>query len=101
MRESNTARWPGRGSMRSRRNVVTEIGHRRRIKRRQPNGVHTQTNQVIEAASNAFEIADAVAVAVLERARVDLVDDSGFPPEGLGHGDPFFLSSSGRPSMIN
>jgi hypothetical protein len=35
---------------------------------------------MVQPALDAGEIADAVAVRILERTRVDLVDDAAFPP---------------------
>src|ERR1700724_535913 len=62
------------------RDVVTEIGHWRRIDRRYPNGVDAQPDEMIEAIDDAFQVADAIAVAVLEGARIDLIDDPRLPP---------------------
>ena len=60
--------------------VVAEIGHRRGIDRRDPDRVDAEPDQMVEAAANAAQVADAVAVAVLERARIDLIDDARLPP---------------------
>ena len=60
--------------------VVAEVRHRRRINRRKPNGVHAQPLQIVEPASDAGEIADAIAVAVHKRTWIDLIDDTAFPP---------------------
>src|SRR6476469_2181526 len=65
--------------------VVAEVRHRRRIDRGDPERVDLQPLQIVEAAANPFEIADAVAVTVLERARIDLIDDAALPPNGFGH----------------
>ena len=46
----------------------------------QPDAVDTQPHEVIELAGDAAEVADAVAVRVAERARVDLVQDAVAPP---------------------
>ena len=46
----------------------------------EPDDVDAEVLEVIEAAGDAVEVADAVAVRVLEGARVDLVDDCFFPP---------------------
>ena len=62
------------------RYVVAEIGHRRGVHWRNPDRVDSQLHQVVEAACDAVQIADAVAVAVLERPWVDLVDDAALPP---------------------
>ena len=50
---------------------------------REPDDVDAELLKVIEVLSDAFEVADTVAVRVLEGARVDLVDDGFFPPFGL------------------
>jgi len=61
--------------------VVAEVLHRRRKNRREPERVDAQPAQVIQARENPRQIADAVAVAVHERARIDLVHDAALPPE--------------------
>ena len=50
------------------------------IHRREPDHVDAQLLQVIKAAGDTLDIAYAVAVAVHEAARINLVDDSLFPP---------------------
>ena len=60
--------------------VVAEVGHRRGIDRRNPDRVDAEALQITEPAPDAAEIADAIAVRVLERARIDLVDDAALPP---------------------
>jgi hypothetical protein len=60
--------------------VVAEVGHGRDEDGREPYSVDAQRNQVIEALPDAGEVADAVAVCVLERPRVDLIDDAALPP---------------------
>ena len=75
-------------------NVVPEIGHRRRVDRRKPEGVDAEPLEVIEPAEDAAEVADAVAVAVHEGPRVDLVDDPLLPPlVFLDHDTPLLLFS--------
>ena len=70
-------------------NVVAEVGHRRRIDRRQPDGIDAEPLQVVEPRKNSRQVANAVAVRVLERARIDLIDDSLLPPFMLlTHGTP-------------
>src|SRR5205823_7551306 len=61
-------------------NVVTEIRHRRTENRRDPNGADPEVHEVVEAPRNPAEIADAIAVAVLKRARIDLIDRRRVPP---------------------
>ena len=60
--------------------VVAEVGHRRAEDRRQPDRVDAEIDEVVEAVDDPGQVADAVAVRVLERARIDLVDDAGLPP---------------------
>ena len=60
--------------------VIAEIGHRRGEDRRDPHGVDPKRDEVVEARLDAAKVADAVAVAVRERARVDLVDHARLPP---------------------
>ena len=65
------------------RDVVAEVGERRGVEGRDPEGVDPEPNEVIEALDDAEKVADAVAVRVLKGPRVDLVDDRVLPP---GHG---------------
>ena len=67
------------------RNVVAEVGHRRAVERREPDPVDAERSwravvQVIEARGDAGEVADPVAIRVLERAGIDLVEDALAPP---------------------
>src|SRR4051812_35592492 len=55
---------------------------------------------MVEAPPDALEVADAVAVRVLERARIDLVDDAALPPGVLRHHAAPMLreaAAAGRP----
>src|SRR5262245_51857157 len=61
--------------------VVAEISHWRRVDRRDPDGVDAEPGQVIEPRGNAFQVADTVVVSVLKRARIDLIDNTVFPPD--------------------
>jgi hypothetical protein len=65
--------------------VVAEVGERRRVDRREPGGVGAELDEVVQARLDPGQVADPVAVGVLERARVDLVDDRVAPP---GRGRP-------------
>ncbi len=65
--------------------VVAVVGHRRPVDRAQPDDVDTEPLEVVEARDDAAEVAHAVAVAVGEAARVDLVDDGRLPPVTCGH----------------
>ncbi len=46
--------------------VVAEVGHRRRVERRDPDGVDTEGGKVVDAGEDAGEVADAVGVGVLK-----------------------------------
>ncbi len=65
-------------------NVVTEIYLGRGIDGRQPDGVDAQALEVIEPLGDSVEVADTVAVRVLEAAGIDLVNDRMFPPGFTG-----------------
>ena len=62
--------------------VVAVVGVWRAIDRREPHDVDPQPLEAIEPVQNAAEIADAVAVGVLEAPRLDMVDEGGLPPVG-------------------
>ena len=70
--------------------VVAVVGHRRHHDRVQPDRVDAEAAQIVEVGSDAVEVADAVAVAVAERARIDLVEHGVGPPRraGVGHVHP-------------
>ena len=59
--------------------VVAEVGQRRWVERRDPERVDAQPRQVVEPRGDAREVPDAVVVRILERAGIDLVDDSVAP----------------------
>jgi len=65
--------------------VIAEVGHGRGIDRRDPDRIDAEPAEIIETPPDAFEVADAVAIAVLKRARIDLIDDAALPPQRLGH----------------
>ena len=60
--------------------VVAEIGHRRGEDRRQPDRVDAERFHIRQPPQDAGEIADAVAIGVLKRARIDLIEDAVAPP---------------------
>ena len=62
-------------------NIVPEIGHRRRKDRGDPDGVDAKLFQVIEPADDAFQVADPIAVAILKRSWIDLINNSFLPPQ--------------------
>jgi hypothetical protein len=63
--------------------VVAAVGEGRRVERREPDRVDAQLDEVRDAAGDAQQVADAVAVRVGEAARVDLVDGGLAPPVGV------------------
>ena len=60
--------------------VVAGICHRRAVDGRQPDGIYAQRLYMIEMAADAFQIAQTIAIAVGERARINLVDAGTLPP---------------------
>src|SRR4051812_42019485 len=60
--------------------VVTEVCHRRRKDRRQPDGIDTQLRQIWQSMYNSPQVAYAVVIAILEGSRIDLINDPGLPP---------------------
>jgi hypothetical protein len=68
-------------------NVVAEVRHGGGEDRREPDRVDGEFRKIGQAPANAFEIADAVAVRVVKRARVNLIDDAALPP--VGHGGAY------------
>ena len=66
------------------RYVVAEILHRRFRNRGDPDRVCAEFGDVGQVLDNALQIADAIAVAVLKAARVDLIDHRPAPPVGIG-----------------
>ena len=79
-------------------NVVSVVGVRRIVVRRQPDHVDAQLLQIVQARRDALQVADPIAVRVLKRARIDLVDDRFFPPLGLVPVDP--MRRGGRGSGL-
>ena len=60
--------------------IVAKVVHRRRVDRRKPDGADVEALEIVQPLADAGQVADAVAVAVLIRARVNLVNDVGLPP---------------------
>jgi hypothetical protein len=76
--------------------VIAEIEHRRSEERRQPDTVDAETGNVVEPLQHARKVADAVAIAVLEAARVDLVQGGAAPPLNLLHDRPLLGNARTR-----
>ena len=58
--------------------------------------VDAELDEVIQALADARQVADAVAVAVLERARIDLVDYAALPPGEFLHPTNVLRSEMGE-----
>ena len=63
--------------------VIAEIRHRRGKEGRQPDRVDAERGDMVEVAGDARQVADPVAIAVGEAARVDLIDHGASPPGPL------------------
>ena len=63
--------------------VVAVVAQRRRVERQQPDRRDAEVVDVVEPRDQPAEVADAVAVRVLERADVHLVDQGVLVPVGL------------------
>ena len=66
------------------RDVVPVVAQRRRVERQQPEAGDAEILQIGQLLREAGEVADAVAVAVVEGADVGLVDDRVLVPERIG-----------------
>ena len=60
--------------------IVAHVFLRALEDRGEPEGVDAEPGDVVEAAQDTRQVADAVAIAVLERARIDLIDNPAAPP---------------------
>src|SRR5262249_24632073 len=69
------------------------IPHRRSEERRDPDAINAEACYVIQLLGDSREVADAIAVAVTETARIDLVDDGTLPPS-VRHDPPPARSSA-------
>ena len=71
--------------------VVAEIGHRRGKDRRQPDRVDAERLQIGQPLDDAGDVADAVGIGILKRARIDLIENA-VPPPGYCRPDPSWQS---------
>src|SRR5262249_4303846 len=70
------------------RDVITEVCHWGRENRRQPNRIDAELDQIRQTLRDSSQVTNAVAVGVLKRPRIDLIDDAGLPPKCALHGAP-------------
>ena len=68
--------------------VVAEVGHGGLEERRDPDCVHAQRGDVVQALDDARQVAHAITVGIEVAARVDLVDDGSAPPWIVRHRQP-------------
>src|SRR5690606_32087749 len=81
--------------------VVAEVGHGGGKDRRKPHGADAELLQVADAPADAFQIAHAVAVRILERAGIDLVNDTVLPPfRGFAHASSFPNTLRGASHLV-
>ena len=64
--------------------VVAAVLERRRVHRQQPDAVDPEPLEVLELLGQPAQVARAVAVAVVEPAQVDLVEDGPLEPQRVG-----------------
>ena len=62
------------------RHVIAHVGLRRLGERRKPDAIDTETGNVVEPVDDAWQVAHAIAIAVLKGSRIDLIDHSATPP---------------------
>ena len=83
------------------RDVVAIVAQRGGKERHEPEGVDAQILQVVQLLHQPGKIADAVVIAVAERADVQLINDGVFVPKRLGCDQPLTrLSSDGFDSYL-
>jgi len=68
--------------------VVAEIHVRGGIDRGEPESIHAEVGKVAQPRGHTGQVAQAVVIAVRERAHVDLVDDAVAPPAEIVHPCP-------------
>ncbi len=60
--------------------VVTRVRLRRRVERREPQRIHPELREIAEMLFDAQQVAHPIAIAIGERARIDLIDHRVPPP---------------------
>jgi hypothetical protein len=73
--------------------VVSSVGQRRRVERREPHGVHAERLEVRDPADDPGQISDPVIIRVGEAPRVDLIHHRLTPPEGSERGESVEVST--------
>ena len=61
--------------------IIAKIVHGGGVNGREPDGIYVEALQVIQPLANAGQVADAVIVAILVGARVNLVNDAFLSPK--------------------
>ena len=61
-------------------NVIAKVGHGRRKDRRKPNRIDAEIAEIGHATDDSRQVADSVAIRVLKRPGIDLIDNSLLPP---------------------
>ena len=61
-------------------NVIAEVSHRRLENGIDPDCIGAEFDHMRQALDNSLEISNSRSAAVLKRARINLVDDTGLPP---------------------
>ncbi len=57
------------------RNIVAVVFERRGVERQQPEGAHAQVLEIIQLLHEPAKVPDAIVVAIVEGADVNLIDD--------------------------
>src|SRR5207244_13345188 len=73
---------------------------RRRVHRGDPDGGDAEVVQIVQARGDAFEVADSVAVRVLEAARINFINHGMLPPRILRRLSGCALRSSRRRRLL-
>src|SRR3989442_5974654 len=61
-------------------NIITEIGHGRRVDGRKPDGINAEPLQVVQFAGDTREVSYPIAIAIEKTPWVDLINHACLPP---------------------
>src|SRR2546427_7555486 len=76
-------------------NIITEIGHGRRVDGRKPDGINTEPAQIVQLAADTREVSYPISIAIEKTPRVNLINHARLPP-GVWMRHWVFCSSSRR-----